>query len=193
MNRAVCAVLVLVLVAAAGPALAKKADDADVKELLANLKKPDPDDRRKAAEAICELCKDGDADFGGVIPMLIDALKDKDAIVRGEIAESLGFIGPDAKAAIPAVRALLKDPIPEVRSKAAFALGGFGEDAKAAVPDLVKLFKDKDERVRAEAAEVLGNIGPDSKDAVALTAALKDRNKDVRKNAAEAIKKIEGK
>ena len=156
MHRALCAVLVLGLAAASGPARVKRADDADVKELLANLKKPDPDDRRKAAEAICDLCKNGDGDFSGAIPMLIDALKDKDAVVRGEIAESLGFIGPDAKAATPAVRALLRDSIPEVRSKAAFALGGFGEDAKAAVPDLIGLFKDKDERVRASAAAGVG-------------------------------------
>ena len=60
--------------------------------------------------------------------------------------------------------------------------------------DLIDALKDKDAIVRGEIAESLGEIGPDAKDAApALTALLKDKNKDVRKNAAEALKKIQEK
>mgnify|MGYP002789479524 CR=1 FL=1 len=49
-------------------------------------------------------------------------------------------------------------------------------------------------KLRSEAAEALGEIGPDAKEAVtALTPLAKDRNKDVRKAAADALRKLQGK
>ncbi len=177
MMRLASAAWITALVVGYGAAAERRPTDENLKALVADLKKPDVEARRKAAAAISDLCKDGDVDPAGVVADLIDALKDTDPIVRGAIAEALGFIGPDAQAAIPAVQGLLKDPIPEVRAKAAFALGGFGDEAKGAVPAIVSLLKDKVETVRASAAAGLGEIGSAAKAAVPLGRASRPRNR----------------
>ena len=56
------------------------------------------------------------------VSALIQALKDDDRDVRMEAAESLGEIGPEAKAAVPALIQALKDDNFNVRRGAAMAL-----------------------------------------------------------------------
>lgn len=71
-------------------------NDADIKGFVSQLKKNNLEEKRKASEQICEHAKNGEGDFSGHVPVLIEALKDKDPIVRGEIAEALGYIGLEA-------------------------------------------------------------------------------------------------
>ena len=66
--------------------------------------------------------------------------------------------------------------------------------AEVAVPVLIRALKDewKWERAHVVAAESLGRIGPAARSAVpALKEFLKDKDGDVRKAAAEALKKIQ--
>jgi HEAT repeat protein len=88
--------------------------------------------------------------------------------------------------------ALLMDDDPEVRQAVAVALVKLHPEAKvAAIQVLNDLLKDKNWWVRKTTAEALGNIGPDAESAVpALTKSLQDADDNVRKAAAEALKKI---
>jgi HEAT repeat protein len=49
-------------------------------------------------------------------------LRDEYELVREHAAETLGQIGPDAKAAIPALRLAAQDGVPQVREAALEAL-----------------------------------------------------------------------
>jgi HEAT repeat protein len=72
------------------------------------------------------------------VPLLVDALKDKDANVRRDAARYLGDCGgrEQSESIVPALgEALLKDQDAEVRRTAAFALGRIG---KPAVPVLIR-------------------------------------------------------
>ena len=56
------------------------------------------------------------------VPALTQLLVDENSIVRGNAAEALGRIGPEAKEAVPVLTQLLEDTIGDVRSIAAKAL-----------------------------------------------------------------------
>jgi HEAT repeat protein len=60
------------------------------------------------------------------VAALIEALKDKDALVRSESARALGRIGPDAKPAIPALGVAARDPEAIVSREATEALKKIG-------------------------------------------------------------------
>ena len=86
----------------------------------------------------------------------MQALQDRDHIVRLRAAETLGTIGPDASAAIAALGTALDDADPQDRRIAAVALGCIGPDAETAVPRLVALLADRDNNVRK-----LDRVGPE--------------------------------
>lgn len=74
---------------------------------------------------------------------------------------------------------------------ALYLLAGCGKPALPAFVDLLE--NGKEDGYRAYAAGWIGGLGPDGRDAVpALTNALKDDSEDVRKAAAEALRKIRG-
>ena len=82
----------------------------------------------------------------------------------------------------------LKDENADVRAQACWALGE--RRVAAAVDPLILLLKnDREADVRAQAAEALGSIG-DQRAADALTAALKDKESDVRRGAANALAQL---
>jgi len=91
-----------------------------VSELASRLRDPalDPAERLRLIREAGQT-KDGDA-----MDALMEALKDKNAIVRGEAAEALGRIG--GARARDALIAALEDPNPTVRQRAALALGLLG-------------------------------------------------------------------
>ncbi|MEM4359453.1 MAG: HEAT repeat domain-containing protein, partial [Candidatus Bilamarchaeaceae archaeon] len=152
-------------------------NEEQLKEITRMLKEGKTwEEREGAAEALGKI---GDA---RAVPVLIDALKDKDRYVRYEAAEALGKIG-DARA-VPVLIDALKDKDRYVRYEAAEALGKIG-DARA-VPVLIDALKDKDRYVRYEAAEALGKIG-DARAVPVLIDALKDKDRYVRYEAAEAL------
>jgi HEAT repeat protein len=60
---------------------------------------------------------------------LAEALRDQDAFVRREAANSLGRFGPDAKQAVPALLAAAQDRQPKVRQAASQALKQIDPDS----------------------------------------------------------------
>ena len=120
----------------------------------------------------------------------VQALSDKDAMVRATAAGSVIFL-PASRAAA-ALLPLLNDKAEFVRTEAAYALGNVAD--RSATPQLVRLMKkDKIFEVRTAAAIALGQIG----DATAisdLVAILQDRPKEdsefLRRSAARSIGQI---
>lgn len=123
------------------------------------------------------------------VAALIVDLKNPNAGVRSQAAQTLGYKGAVAKEAVPALVAALKDIDEEVRSNVAEALGHIGPSATQAIPGLLAALKGDDSFiVRTYAATSLGEIGPASKDAIpAMIAAMRDEDARVRRAAPEAL------
>ena len=90
----------------------------DPLRIALDLKRPEPEEREKAAFALASLGPDA-------LPAtraLMAALADTNASVRIAAAQALGRIGPGATAAIPPLAAALTDPDPAVKNAAQAAL-----------------------------------------------------------------------
>lgn len=61
------------------------------------------------------------------VPLLVKALGDSEAITRVHAAETLGFLGPQAKSAVPALKTASKDRDEAVRAAASAALEQIGQ------------------------------------------------------------------
>jgi HEAT repeat protein len=88
------------------------------------LKDAEGDVRVAVAEALLKIAPEAQSDKA--LPVLIEALKHPDLLVRRRAAEALGGRGPQAKDALPALRAVAQDPEPEVRQAAADAVKRIG-------------------------------------------------------------------
>jgi len=127
------------------------------------------------------------------LPILMEALKDEDTLVRQSAAIALERIGPNARAAVPSLIEALKDQDANVRSRAARALGYVAPDAETVVPPLIEALKDKHFAVRGHATVALGLLGAEAKAAIpALIEALDDKEESVRRGAVKALQQIEG-
>jgi HEAT repeat protein len=114
------------------------------------------------------------------LPILIDALKDPEPMVREIAAQGLGYLGSE-KAARPLAEAL-KDEDVHVRRRAAAAL--ITTPAQSVVKDVIQTgLYDKDETVRRFAVEALGWIGGPEV-VKALIVASRDESAEVRRYAA---------
>jgi HEAT repeat protein len=132
-----------------------------------------------------------------LLPVLLQALADRDWRIRYETAKTIGQIGADARTAIPALTDRLLDSdrrvaceaiaslgkigtaalpclidaldsqISYVRRTSAWIIAGFESGARAAVPSLIQALSDADWQVQWVAAYALGCIGADAKPAVA--------------------------
>jgi hypothetical protein len=123
----------------------------------------------------------GGGDVKTVTRILISALKDTDAGIRGNAAYFLS--GKDATLAVPALIPMLDDTDHYPRERAALALSSFGPAAKSAVPKLMSAYtnlitgsdkemirilsgtfldalKSIDREVASQAEEFLVNSGP---------------------------------
>ena len=131
------------------------------------------------------------SDIGPVaVPMLQEALKHKNRLIRAGAAEALGEIGPTAKDAVPALEGALEDKDEYVRWAAARALAKLGLPGKA-LPVLIATLDDEWSFHRRDTAWILGEVGPPAKAAIpALTKALKDEDGGVRQTAARALGNI---
>ncbi len=124
-----------------------------------------------------------DKDAEGVIPSLVEALKDKDERVQAGAADALGKIGEPA---LPALQQLLRSGERRQRRWAAYALGHSG--SKDAIPFLIPAMTDTRDDVREKAAESLKLLGYSGKDAVRLfMQGLKDSDPAVRFHSAMAL------
>jgi HEAT repeat protein len=121
------------------------------------------------------------------VPVLIEALSDRQCQDRDVAAESLGKIGRRPQQTVPALVQALRDPDDRVRTTASRALSRFGEEAAeaGAVPPLTAMLKDDDMNVRAYAADALGAIGPPARSAVA---ALKQANQAAQRSGHFAVR-----
>jgi HEAT repeat protein len=123
------------------------------------------------------------------VPMLIDALHDMDVQTRQYSALALNEIGPDAKAAtIDLIYAMLRDKDKDVRSNAALALTSVKPDARLAAPAFRQALRDKTVAVTDCAIDGLTKLG--AAGVPELSDALKDRDKDARRLAAEILGKL---
>jgi hypothetical protein len=125
------------------------------------------------------------------VPLLTTALRDGDWSVRKRAAESLGRMGPSAKAAVPALFALLSSE--EDRDAARGALREIDAVGPEALPALIKALEVDDGRVRYYAVFYLGKLGPAAKEALPALRRLTDDDSDrFRGFLDRTIKSIDG-
>ena len=114
-----------------------------------------------------------------------------------QAAELLGRIGPEAHQAVPALIEAMKTPDRILCGCAIEALGEIGPDARQAIPAIVERLGDHREahqtfgyawEMGSTAWIALGKLGPDA--AVGLIPALKHHDKEVRQQAALALKEL---
>jgi HEAT repeat protein len=96
------------------------------------------------------------------VPLLVDALKDKDQKVRHRAAMGLGALRAEPLSSIPALINALDDRSDSVRARATRGLGMFGSLATNAVPKLRELSNDADPLVRDWAISALEQISAES-------------------------------
>jgi HEAT repeat protein len=137
-----------------------------------------PDVRIDAAKALGQIGAPS-------VPVLVSALKARDAEVRTRAAQTLGQAGPDAKEAVPALIAALQDKQSNVRVAAVDALGEMGVEGKEAAPQLARLFHDRSLRVREHVRKALAEIGPAAVES--LCDALAEDQIEVRLDAIKTI------
>jgi HEAT repeat protein len=89
----------------------------------------------------------------------------------------------------------LEDARLETRCAVTRTLGRLGAEAKRAVPALARGLKHEEAALREASAKALGEIGPATKEAreALLRVSKEDEDEDVRRAAAEALTKIQGK
>ncbi|MDK3162321.1 HEAT repeat domain-containing protein [Kamptonema cortianum] len=140
---------------------------------------------RKLLEKPRKKGQAGDPEYRDRDPVLVDALKHPDAVVRITAAKTLSSV-KDTTSVKPLI-GLLKDSDRDVRRAAANALGELRE--KSAVKPLIELLADDSWFVRGEAAQSLGKIAEPSA-AEPLMKLLGDPDAYVRENAAISIRLV---
>jgi HEAT repeat protein len=155
--------------------------------------------RKKAAQTLGGLAKDGTGAIGGLVLLLADS--DEDVVKAA--AEALGRIDDNwlqteaAKNAIPGLVHRLRDPLGAVRTNAAAALGRFDGAAAGAITALVVCAADAVKDVRTAALAALERIDRDWPQSPAAKKAVPRLDKlrgsddaEVRNAAAWLLKKI---
>ncbi len=94
------------------------------------------------------------------VPVLVEALKGKDAIVRGPAILALGKIHSDPNVMIPLLIGYLDDE--SLNDEAALALANYGSLAKPAVPKLIPMLHASDKDARTAAEQALRKIDPET-------------------------------
>jgi HEAT repeat protein len=139
--------------------------------------------RVKTAEALWKIDQTPST---SLMPVLLQALKDKEAVVRAAAPPVLALLGSKAKNALPALVQALQDQDFDVKLSAITALGDLGTVAKGTADDLLDLTRDKDFfLLEPFVGAALTNLG----DSVVptLAAALANKSPDRRRVAAYAL------
>jgi hypothetical protein len=114
-----------------------------------------------------------------IIPLLIRAAKDKDAIVRHDAVALLGLVDAKAKGVMAAVIEALADTDTNTRRAAVYSLRGFGPAAKEAVPALSEVIrKDSSASLREQAVLTLFELRPDPSTLIPLLVTFIDQDRD---------------
>lgn len=155
---------------------------AEVVAALVTALNDDDEEIRKTAQE--SLTRGGSL----VVPALVEFMKMSKTDVRLRVLHILQKLGPDARDNIPAFLELAKDPDSRVRAEALHALREIDPAAPAALLLFIDRFKDQDTEVRIAAHLALLTA---SKEAIPhLLSALKRPEVEVRRGAAETLKKI---
>ena len=152
MLRILSPMLMVVLAASSASALPSPKDVAKQLDILKTSK-----DSKVRATALLELAKAGQVNkrlIKDAEPVMIEALDDKDAVVRAAAAKANGMIAPDAKVMLPKLLSMIEnDKVEAVKVGAVEGLAAMGKEAKPALPKLRKLLMD------AERPSKLGRAG----------------------------------
>jgi HEAT repeat protein len=132
------------------------------------------------------------------VPRITVLLKDPNKLVRRTAASALWWIDGQAKIAVPILIEGLEDRKADLidRQTCVYVLGEIGDKAELAVPALIVLLRGIQKSTRTEtsvelsfrATEALGRIGEPA--VPALITQLRDKDPDIRKNAAWALRKM---
>ena len=135
--------------------LAAKVDEV-VPELAKLLRERGADSRARAAAA------DSLGGLGGLardaVPILVEAIADREGEVRAAAANALGKLGEHAREALPGLVELLRHRESDVCESASRAIGELKEYADGAIPELVRLMSHDKWHVRESAAEALEDL-----------------------------------
>lgn len=120
---------------------------------------------------------------------LLGLLHSASAAIRSAAATALGMVGDDRL--IPSLRAASEDPDPSVATAAVIARARLGDESapQEACERLTRQLREGDSEERALAARTLGALGR-SEGYPSLVEALRDREPDVRRDAADAIDRL---
>jgi hypothetical protein len=120
-----------------------------------------------------------------VIEAFLSALRDENKDVRQAVAEALGQLNHPTEAVIKALLSTLRDRDTDVRRTAALALSKLPNPSQAVVQALQGASRGGECNVKSvDAARALGKLPNPSE---ALLSALRDKNKEVREAAVEAL------
>ncbi|MSQ94434.1 MAG: HEAT repeat domain-containing protein [Gemmataceae bacterium] len=155
-----------------------------VPELKEALKDKHPMVRVKVAEALWKIDQ---TPAGTLMPVLLQALKEREPSARAAAPPVIALLGAKAKLAVPALVNALADKEFSVKVAAVTALGDLGPVAKESANDLLDLTKDKENFFLLEpfVGAALANLGQGA--LPALTKALTDSSFDRRRVAAYAL------
>lgn len=139
--------------------------------------------RVKVAEALWKIEKTPNT---VLLPVLLQALKDKDPGVRAAAPPVIAMLGAKAKSAVAPLTEALKDAEVDVKLAAISALGELGSTAKDSANDLLALTADKEFfLLEPFVGASLASFGPGV--VPVLTTALADKSADRRRLAAYAL------
>ena len=133
-----------------------------------------------------------------VVPLMVKSLQDSNPQVRVTAIKALNQFDPQNAAAsdfVPILIGCITGPAgdtPGVANDAVIELGQLHRDPDLAVPALIQTLRSDDIYLRQNSAAALGKFGHQAKPALnALHQALEDPNANVRKQAANALKRID--
>jgi HEAT repeat protein len=162
-----------------------------VPRLAAVLSDPSPARRKAAAQTLGAMGPDA----AGAAPALAKALRDSPPEVKAAAAEALGKIGPPAKAAaLEALLAALGDSRLEVSNAAKDALARVGPFARDDWVKFAAVLQDAGQPAasRRYALDTLGELRlPPATALPVYERALKDGNRDVRRQAVRLIARLD--
>ncbi len=149
--------------------------------LCETMKDDSPAVRKKVVKAMGPLS----AVVPGVIPRLIESLKDTEHPIVIDAVNSLAALGEKA---FPYLIDGCKGDDPAIRQGCALAFCSTHHDIGSALKELFRIFTGSDMRQRAAVADALSTVGPRAVDT--LMTALKQHDPDVRWRAAWALGQI---
>src|SRR5205085_8834957 len=108
--------------------------------------------RQFAAKSLAEMADKGQ-------PVLLDAMADKDGVVRLLALNALDSMDAPSKEVMKAFGLAVKDTSPAVRKRALFLLAQRVAEDPEARPFVAEALRDKDQKIRAMAAQALVTAG----------------------------------